>query len=391
MTATARQFTSAIARHSIGRGTAGQALLHIERARIGRGSWRQAHEHIVEMTGAPVAAHTENSLFEGAPAVAYVLATANQAPYEPALATLDRYIDELTRERLRRAHRRIESGLLPGLREFDLISGLTGLGVYQLRRHRGGNVLHQVLEYLVRLCEPLAVDGRALPGWWTANDIADHPSEYWPCGHGNLGIAHGISGPLALMAIAARRGVDVPGQLEAIDSICSWLDHWQQGDGETAWWPGTVTKREFDSDQLQQAGPQRPSWCYGTAGLARAQQLAGLALNDLRRQRHAEAALLGCITDADQLSQLSDATLCHGWAGLVQATKRVAADAGARSPLTANLPELTQRLEELAPLDASMHRAGLLEGSTGVRLVQISAASTDESMSDWDACLLLNG
>ena len=101
--------------------------------------------------------------------------------------------------------------------------------------------------------------------------------------------------------------------------------------------------------------------------------------------------MLGCITDADQLSQLSDATLCHGWAGLVQATKRVAADAGARSPLTANLPELTQRLEELAPLDASMHRAGLLEGSTGVRLVQISASSTDESMSDWDACLLLNG
>jgi hypothetical protein len=343
------------------------------------------------MTGVPVAAHTESSLFEGAPAVAYVLVTANQAAYEPALATLDRYIDELTRERLRRAHRRIESRLLPGLREFDLISGLTGLGVYQLRRHRGGDLLHEVLEYLVRLCKPLAVDGRSLPGWWTANDIADHPSEYWPGGHGNLGIAHGISGPLALMAIAARRGVDVPGQLEAMESICSWLDHWQQGDGQTAWWPGTVTKRESDSDQLEQAGPERPSWCYGTAGLARAQQLAGLALNDLRRQRHAEAALLGCITDAAQLIQLSDATLCHGWAGLVQAAKRVAADAGAQSPLAAKLPELTQRLDELAPLDASTHRAELLEGGTGVRLVQISAASIDVSTSDWDACLLLNG
>ena len=337
----------------MGRGTAGQALLHIEQARIDHGSWRQAHEHIVKMTGAPVAAHVETSLFEGATAIAYVLATAELAAYKPALATLDGYIDELTRERLRRAIRRIESGRLPGLREFDLISGLTGLGVYQLRRRRGGDI--------------------------------------WPGGHGNLGIAHGISGPLALMAIAARRGIDVPGQLEAIAGICTWLDHWQQGTEETAWWPAAVTKRELDTDQLEQAGPQRPSWCYGTPGLVRAQQLAGLALNDRGRQRYAEAALLGCVTDDAQLAQLSDTTLCHGWAGLVQATRRVAVDAGAHSPLMAKLPELTGRLEELAPFDGSMHHTELLEGSTGLRLVQISAASTGESMSDWDACLLLSG
>lgn len=391
MTASTRQRASDVARHSLGRGTAGQALLEIEEARIGHRSWRRAHEHIVKMTGVPVSAHAGSSLFEGAPAIAYVLATAEQAAYEPALAILDGHIDELTRQRLQRAHRRIESGLLPELREFDLISGLTGLGVYQLRRRRGGAVLPEVLEYLVRLCEPLTIDGQPLPGWWTSNDTTDHPSEYLPDGHGNLGIAHGISGPLALMAIAAQCGIDVPGQLKAIDSICSWLDRWQQGDGETAWWPGTVSKRELDTQQLEQAGPQRPSWCYGTPGLARAQQLAGLALNDRGRQHHAEAALLGTITDDAQLAQLSDTTLCHGWAGVVQVAQRVAADASARRPLMAALRDLTRRLDELVPLDGSMHRADLLEGRTGVRLVQISAASTVGSMSDWDACLLLGG
>ncbi|TCC17124.1 lanthionine synthetase C family protein [Kribbella sindirgiensis] len=391
MTAATRQLTSTVASQSLGRGTAGQALLHIEQARIGYGSWRRVHEHIIKMTGAPVAAHSQSCLFEGAPAIAYVLATAEQAAYESALATLDSHIDELTRERLQRAHRRIESGLLPGLREFDLISGLTGLGVYQLRRRRGGEVLHDVLEYLVRLCEPLTLDDQALPGWWTANDIADHPSASWPGGHGNLGIAHGISGPLALMAMAARRGMFVRGQLEAIASICVWLDRWQQGNGETAWWPGTITKRELDTDHLEQAGPQRPSWCYGTPGLVRAQQLAGLALDDQSRQHKAETALLGCVTDNAQLDQLSDTTLCHGWAGLVQATQRVAADAGARSPLTAQLSHLTRRLDELAFFDGSMHRPDLLEGRTGIRLVQISATSTVDSKSNWDACLLLSG
>lgn len=68
-------------------------------------------------------------------------------------------------------------------------------------------------------------------------------------------------------------------------------------------------------------GPQRPSWCYGTPGLARAQQLAALALTDPRRQQLAEHALAGYVSDVRQLSQLRDASVCHGWAGLRHATQ----------------------------------------------------------------------
>ncbi|MGH8910153.1 MAG: lanthionine synthetase LanC family protein [Egibacteraceae bacterium] len=54
---------------------------------------------------------------------------------------------------------------------------------------------------------------------------------------------------------------------------------------------------EWTTHSVQQPGPQRPSWCYGTPGLTRAQQLAALALGDRQRQRQAENALAGCITD----------------------------------------------------------------------------------------------
>jgi hypothetical protein len=37
-----------------------------------------------------------------------------------------------------------------------------------------------------------------------------------------------IAGPLALLALAMRRGITVPGQDEAIDRICAWLDAWRQ-------------------------------------------------------------------------------------------------------------------------------------------------------------------
>ncbi|HEU0090083.1 MAG TPA: hypothetical protein VFQ77_20930 [Pseudonocardiaceae bacterium] len=50
---------------------------------------------------------------------------------------------------------------------------------------------------------------------------------------------------------------------------------------------------------------------------ARAQQLAALALGDPQRQWQAENVLARCIADEEQLLQLGDASLCHGWAGLV--------------------------------------------------------------------------
>jgi lantibiotic biosynthesis protein len=371
-------------------GAAGIALLHIEYARTGTGRWDTAHKWAAAMTRSPVTAHPGTcGLFRGAPAVAFSLYAAGQAAYAPALTTLDRHVTALTVHRLKKAHERIDCGRRPALREFDLISGLTGLGVYLLHRHRGGGLLQDVMPYLVRLTEPVTADGEALPGWWCANGPGDQPLPRWPGGHGNLGLAHGISGPLALMSTAARRGVTVPGQDDAINRICAWLDQWRTGTGSRTWWPGMISLSEQRNSTVRQPGPGRPSWCYGIPGLARAQQVAALALADPARQRLAEQALAGCITDEGQLSQLADASLCHGWAGLIQTTWRAAADASSGGELGARLPNLLKRLEQHLHCHPPAHD-GLLEGMAGVLLARRTAANGAPA-TRWDACLLLDG
>jgi hypothetical protein len=40
-------------------------------------------------------------------------------------------------------------------------------------------------------------------------------------------MAHGISGPLALLAPAMRQGITVDGHAAAIHRICHWLDAWR--------------------------------------------------------------------------------------------------------------------------------------------------------------------
>lgn len=374
---------------SLGRGAAGTALRHIVHARAGSGTWVAAHESAATMTRRPVTTHPDEAgLYRGAPAVGFVLQAGGHPAYTAALTTLDRHITTLTRLRLDLAHRRIDQQRLPTLREYDLISGLTGLGVQLLHRDRHPQLLRDVLGYLLRLTEPLHHDSDRLPGWWCAHGPTDHPAPEWSGGHGNLGLAHGITGPLALLATAARRGIVVEGHAEAIDRIGDWLDRWRVGTGTSAWWPGRITRHEHHSGALQQRGPQRPSWCYGTPGIARARQLAALALDDHRRQHDAEDALTGCVTDPDQLAHLHDATVCHGLAGVLLTTSRAAADARTDA-LHDSVPGLHDRLVHHLDHHGPPPGPGLLDGHDGTDLVRKTLDRP--SATRWDLCLLTSG
>lgn len=332
------------------------------------------------MVAEPVMAHPdEANLFEGAPAVAFTLTAIGKTR---ALATLDGHVEAITRIRLDAAHRRIDCGVLPATREFDLISGLTGLGAYLLHWHGEGVLLRDILAYLVRLTEPRP-DG--LPGWW-ALDGPTGPGPDWRGGHGNLGMAHGIAGPLALLALTMRRGVTVDGNADAMRRICRWLDQWRCGEPPRAWWPGAITRAEHDQGVPRCRSPYRPSWCYGTPGLARAQQLAALALGDARRQHLTEEVLAWCVADEAQLAQLDDVSLCHGWAGLLHTAWRAGAhDARIRAATPRLLDGLADSLLRRPP-----HEHGLLVGETGALLAQHAATTNTPPITQWDSCLLLN-
>lgn len=248
---------------SLSNGAAGLALLHIAYAHAGIGDWATAHQWVKAMTRGPVAADPDACLYRGAPAVAFALRTATQPAYAGVLATLDQHITVITRHRLERAHARIDRAELPELREFDLINGLTGIGAYLLQAGHT-NLLREVLAYLVQLTGQITVDGATLPGWWTVNGPSGRPDPRWPGGHANLGMAHGIAGPLALLSAAMIGGITVPGQADAIELTDWFLSSWRCGPEISPWWPGMISAREWANATVDQPGPQRPSWCYGT-------------------------------------------------------------------------------------------------------------------------------
>ncbi|WBB48436.1 lanthionine synthetase C family protein [Verrucosispora sp. WMMA2044] len=353
---------------SLADGAAGVALLHLE-----TGNQVAAYAALRKATAHGVSIAAGASLFYGAPALAFVLATCNEPGLTRARTIAATGTATVTRRRLQTAHRRIDARQQPHYAEYDLIRGLTGLGVV-LRRLGDHVLLRHVLDYLVRLTEPVG----DLPGWWCANGPHRHQPPP-PGGHANHGIAHGITGPLALLALTHRDGITVDDHTTAITRICRWLDTWQQHT-ETGgiWWPQTLTVDDLHRGAPAQHQPGRPSWCYGTPGIARAHQLAALALHDTTRQRLAETAFTTCVTDPAQLERLTDRSLCHGTAGLLATGRRIAADALTPTPVT----DLARLHHDAAP--AADEPAGFLDGTTGCRL---TTAATTATL--WDACLLL--
>jgi hypothetical protein len=313
---------------SLHQGAAGTALVHIERAHRGTGSWRTAHAWVTAATRDGVSVAEDGGLHFGAPAVAYVIQAAQAdgiARYGSALADLDRHVSVLVHRRVDAALARIDRSAFADFAEYDLLHGLTGIGVQLLQRDPGGDALGRVLRYLVALTTPLRVDGTVLPGWWVGHDpYRRHCSQDFAGGHANLGIAHGVTGPLALLAQALRRGITVNGQRKAMATICAWLDTWRQDADTGPWWPQWLSRDELRAGRPRQRGPLRPSWCYGTPGIARAQQLAAIATQDVARQEIAESALARCLSDPAQLARITDGGLCHGWAGVYQTAWRAA-------------------------------------------------------------------
>ncbi len=177
------------------------------------------------------------------------------------------------------------------------------------------------------------------------------------------------------------------GHADAIDRICAWLDAWRQDCDNGPWWPQWITRDELRTRRPTQPGPLRPSWCYGTPGLARAQQLAGVATGDTARQDMAEQALTACLSDPAQLSQITDSSMCHGWAGLFHTTWRAARDA--RTPVIAACPPHVTELFTQHGHPGVGEGTGLLEGNAGLALALHTAARTRPPVSGWDACLLI--
>jgi hypothetical protein len=116
----------------------------------------------------------------------------------------------------------------------------------------------------------------------------------------------------------------------------------------------------------------------------RAQQLAALAVGDSKRRATAEQTARTILTDPAVRNLTSDATLCHGWAGLLATATAIASDCPDLNTFTDPIHALAADLVAASTLN----KTGLLEGQAGAALAL--HALNSPSTTGWARALLIN-
>jgi hypothetical protein len=371
-------------------GWAGTALLwaELERARPELLPEGTSSEDTLARAMEEVAAHPYGpDLFGGFSGVAWAVARQEPeegwGPDEDPLGEVDSALETFLSRR-------------PPTRDYDLIRGLVGMGVYALERAARPAAARCFEQLLAQLTETAERRDGGLT-WWTPPELLTpfQPDAY-PRGGYNLGMAHGVPGVVALLALALARGVGERARTrQLLVGATEWLAAQRLPPGETGLFSWVIAEPE-------PRGPARCAWCYGEPGTSLALLAAGRALGRPEWEALAlEGARLAAVRPLEHTG-VNDAGLCHGASGVGHVFNRLYQATGEPWLREAAVTWLTRALDMAVPGEGvGGYRAweklpgqearwsavpGVLTGAAGVALALVAGATARAPR--WDRMLL---
>lgn len=288
--------------------------------------------------------------------------------------------------------------------DYDIISGASGILGYLLSVHSQEPVTQEAIQTLVAYLTWLGTkeDEQGRKRWFIppSHFQAKYLHEIYPTGYFNVGLAHGIPGPLAALSLAWLAGYQSEEQQAAIRGISDWLIEQQIQDSWGSLWPNGVTLQPSFFTRQHGAWFERAAWCYGVPGVARSLWLAGIALNNEELRQLAVTSLESALKRPNGIGDLTSPILCHGLAGLLIICLRFANET--ESPLIHDtIPILVERIlgfcsteyafgvqgEDSGTPVAAVDNPGFLTGAAGVLLSLLAVATPIEPL--WDRALLI--
>jgi lantibiotic biosynthesis protein len=275
---------------------------------------------------------------------------------------------------------------------YDLINGLTGIGVYALARWPRAVAVQCILGVVEQLARRARHDHDGVYWWTSPSWKGPRLDRYQPAGV-DLGVAHGIAGVIPFLARVHRLGLATQTVRPLLDGAVGWLlAHLV----DTASGP---TVPAFVPDGAE-PGPARSAWCYGDPGVAAALLLAARDAGEPGWAAAATGLAVRAAARPPDQTGVVDAGLCHGSAGLAhlfnrmyQMTAEPALADAARFWVERTLELCSAAVpgEDAAPIRAAQpawNGPGLLEGAAGVALALEAAGTTLEPA--WDQMLLVS-
>lgn len=274
---------------------------------------------------------------------------------------------------------------------YDVFAGVAGWGASLLLRPPEP----PVEETLATVAEA-AVKALKMLGHGALN--ADGSPTRQSADYHDYGMAHGLSGPLAFLALGRREGrLPSPYIKEAIVSAAHWLLAEARHDEWGVNWPPHV--RMSGNRWEPVPGHRQAAWCNGPVGIARSLWLAGEATAQARLRRAAADTMLAATRRPATCERLDTPTLCHGEAGRLLAWYLFARDTGEPALASAAVAACDRLLEWHEPTSLlgfvdkesegnSVDNPSLLWGSAGIALSLLTVGTGE--ISPWVRILMLD-
>ncbi|MBR8662876.1 lanthionine synthetase C family protein [Bacillus paralicheniformis] len=340
------------------------------------------------------------SLFSGTAGIAFSIRIASMRGlyYSKLQKSLDRFLYDQLDEILTNLNFKTNYEMF----DYDVMEGLAGIANYLFiieNDPTSEKYLKKILTYFVSLSGYKEFSGEKIPNWHIKNEFlfSDSEKETYKNGILNVGLSHGIPGPLIILSKAYKRGILVKGHLEAIKRIAYDLVKLKnQYDNN---WGGMIDVQQYFNQECPLRLPTRSAWCYGTPGTAFSLLTAAEALNDRELSEIAKQAMKDLIGNEQKIFSPS---FCHGYAGISYLYKRFYEKTGVQEfdneskRLKSKTQEFFDFLNPFGYCDIEikdnyklkLNSIGLLQGVAGILLSLLSFEENSPSI--WNVAFLLD-
>ena len=341
------------------------------------------------------------SLFGGASGIALALVTASRRGrrYQKTLARLHQGINDQVLE-----HNWYRSEVDWGVADsdYDIISGASGILAYLVSTKQSDALVQSAIEHLLKYLTWLAKPGQVVgkERWYVPASlfVTDAQRLAFPQGNFNCGLAHGMPGPLAALALTSLAGYRYPGYRESIAYLSDWIIAHSVIETWGIDWPNMVPfESASNADAWKSLPPTRSAWCYGAPGVSRALWLAGQALEDDNLLHVAVEAIESVLRKPVSQRHIPSPHICHGTAGLLQICLRFAHESES-ALVKEHIPILVEQILDVfdpafslgfrdidqgVPID----QPAWLTGAPGIAMALLAASTPVEP--SWDRVLAI--
>lgn len=207
---------------------------------------------------------------------------------------------------------------------YDIVKGISGIGNSVLYLNYDHEIKEKTLRnigrYLLELCSDKVYKGVKLPRWHINPELqySEYDSEMFPDGSINLGLAHGIAGPMMLLSKIYSSGIAEEKYLLAVKRQIDFYKSFMFFDANgVIYWPKKVSYKDIIEGTASSPLTKRTSWCYGNVGISRSLMVSSRNIGNLTESDFF-ANNINAVSSLDTNElYLNLPIICHGYAGLL--------------------------------------------------------------------------